>query len=163
MHAVFPAIEPASYASHILHSPERMWPETNCFVDLWIELVSTTGLIPEAMLGFTLTQDFEGDQFTFFKTPFEDLESLYGIRCQELAIFDDVEVHAETQISRGRLPMFTVPRCRPGILSRIVSLARPRFGFSTRITKIMVGKVCIRWWRWYVTTCHFWSTRSGCS
>jgi hypothetical protein len=76
-----------------------MWPETNCYIDLWIEVLSTLGLAPEAMLGFTLGQDFEGDQFTFFKVPLEDLEALYGIRVTELAIFDKVERHIETQIS----------------------------------------------------------------
>jgi hypothetical protein len=66
-------------------------------------VLSTFGLPPEAMLGFTLTQDFEGDQFTFFKVPLEDLEALYGIRATELAIFDSVARHVETQIARGRL------------------------------------------------------------
>lgn len=80
-----------------------MWPETNCYVDLWIEVLASLGLAPEAMLGFTLTQDFEGDQFTFFKVPLEDLEGLYGIRCTELAIFDTVEAHVAEQIARGRL------------------------------------------------------------
>ncbi len=57
------------------------------------------------MLGFTLTQDFEGDQFTFFKVPLEDLEALYGVRATELAIFDRVESHVAEQIARGRLCM----------------------------------------------------------
>ena len=103
MSAVFPDIEPAHYVPHALHSSERMWPETNCYVDLWIEVLACCGLAPEAMLGFTLTQDFEGDQFTFFKVPLEDLETLYGVRCTELAIFDNVENHVLTQIGRGRL------------------------------------------------------------
>lgn len=94
---------PADYAPHPLHSTERMWPETNCYVDLWIEVLASLGASPEAMLGFTLTQDFEGDQFTFFKVPLEDLEALYGIRVTELAIFDKVEGHVSAQISRGRL------------------------------------------------------------
>jgi hypothetical protein len=80
-----------------------MWPETNCYIDLWIEVLNTLGLPPEAMLGFTMTQDFEGDQFTFFKVPLENLEVLYGIRASELAIFDHVDRHVETQIGRGRL------------------------------------------------------------
>ncbi|MFP3545130.1 DUF1839 family protein [Rhizobium sp. SIMBA_035] len=103
MKAVFPAIAPDGYVRHALHSSERMWPETNCYIDLWIEVLNTLGLPPEAMLGFTMTQDFEGDQFTFFKVPLEDLETLYGIRVSELAIFDRVERHIETQIGRGRL------------------------------------------------------------
>jgi hypothetical protein len=103
MHAVFPGIRPETYRPHALHDKERMWPETNCYIDLWIEVLNTLGLPPEAMLGFTLAQDFEGDQFTFFKVPLEDLESLYGITCTELAIFDRIERHVETQIARGRL------------------------------------------------------------
>lgn len=55
------------------------------------------------MFGFTLTQDFEGDQFTFFKVPLEDLEALYGVRATELAIFDRVENHIEAQLERGRI------------------------------------------------------------
>jgi hypothetical protein len=103
MASVFAHLDPRDYLSHSLHDPERIWPETNCYVDLWIEVLSALKLPPEAMLGFTVTQDFEGDQFTFFKVPLEDLESLYGIRVSELAIFDKVEDHVSQQIARGRL------------------------------------------------------------
>jgi hypothetical protein len=105
MNAVFPNLDPAAYSPHPLHAAERMWPETNCYVDLWIEVLSAQNLPPEAMLGFTLTQDFEGDQFTFFKVPLEDLEALYGIRVTELAIFDRPERHVLEQIGRGRLSL----------------------------------------------------------
>lgn len=103
MTSIFPDLDATRYVPHPLHSLERMWPETNCYVDLWIELLSSRGLAPEAMLGFTLTQDFEGDQFTFFKVPLEDLEALYGIRVTELAIFDRLENHIQTQLDRGRI------------------------------------------------------------
>ncbi|MGV1758761.1 DUF1839 family protein [Rhizobium sp. A22-96] len=103
MAAVFQGLEPAAYKPHALHDSERMWPETNCYIDLWIEVLSTLNLPPEAMLGFTMGQDFEGDQFTFFKVPLEDLEALYGIRCTELAIYDKVQNHVAEQIGRGRL------------------------------------------------------------
>ena len=103
MTAVFAGLDPETYRPHALHDAERMWPETNCYVDLWIEVLHAFGTTPEAMLGFSLVQDFEGDQFTFFKVPLEDLEALYGIRGTELAIFDRVESHVATQIARGRL------------------------------------------------------------
>lgn len=103
MTAVFAALDPTTYRPHALHDQARMWPETNCYADLWIEVVAASGLPPEAMFGFTLTQDFEGDQMTFFKVPQEDLESLYGIRLAELAIFDRVDGHVVEQIGRGRL------------------------------------------------------------
>ncbi|BAI76493.1 hypothetical protein AZL_e01480 (plasmid) [Azospirillum sp. B510] len=92
---------PDGYDPHPLHRGERIWPETNCYVDLWIEALHARGLEPRAMLGFTVTQDFEGDQFTFFKVPLEDLETLYGLRVQELAIYDGVEAHVAEQLRRS--------------------------------------------------------------
>ncbi|MDE1994271.1 MAG: DUF1839 family protein [Rhizobiaceae bacterium] len=103
MASVFSGLDPAAYSPHALHDSERMWPETNCYIDLWIEVLASLKLPPEAMLGFTMNQDFEGDQFTFFKVPLEDLETLYGIRCTELAIYDKVQNHVAEQIGRGRL------------------------------------------------------------
>lgn len=103
MAACFPALDPASYRPHALHAAERAWPETNCYVDLWIEVLNALKLPPEAVMGFTVTQDFEGDQLTFFKIPTEDLESLFGLRVQELAIFDRTEEHVAEQVRRGRL------------------------------------------------------------
>ncbi len=101
-------IRPTGYKIHSLHNPERMWPQTNCYTDVWTEVLSALGLPPEATLGFTLTQDFEGDHFTFFKVPLEDLESLFGITVTELAIYDRVEKHIETQLKRGRLSLVEV-------------------------------------------------------
>ena len=103
MRQIFPGLDPKNYVQHPLHSSERMWPETNCYIDLWIEVLASKGLAPEAMFGFTMTQDFEGDQLTFFKVPLEDLEALYGVRATELAIFDTVENHIEAQLERGRI------------------------------------------------------------
>jgi len=91
-----------------LHDGARSWPLTNCYVDLWIEVLHAWGLDPRAALPFTLTQDFEGDQFTFFKYPLEDLESAYGIMVHELAIFDGVDQHVEVQQRRGNLTLVEV-------------------------------------------------------
>lgn len=103
--AVFPGLDPACYERHGLHAMTRDWPETNCYLDIWIEVLAAYGFPPEAALGFAVTQDFEGDQFTFFKVPLEDLESLFGIRVTELAIYDRVENHVLEQIRRGRLTL----------------------------------------------------------
>ena len=83
-------ITPQTYQQSRLHAAGRDWPETNCYTDMWIEILHATGAEPAAGLGFTLTQDFEGDHFTFFKFPQEDLEALYGARVTELAIYDTV-------------------------------------------------------------------------
>nr|WP_246753104.1 DUF1839 family protein [Methylobacterium organophilum] len=90
------------HVPHPLHDSGRDWPETNCYVDLWIELLHGRGLVPEAMLGFTLRQDFEGDQFTFFKPPTGDIERLYGLEVLELAVYGGLENHAEIQAAAGR-------------------------------------------------------------
>jgi len=97
-----PGTESGAYRQHLLHGPERDWPQTNCYVDLWIEMLHALGHEPRAALGFTLAQDFEGDQFTFFKFPLEDLAALYGVETMELSIYDSVEAHCLTQIARGR-------------------------------------------------------------
>lgn len=100
---MLPTISPATFKPHPLHDPQRSWPETNCYIDLWIEVLHAYGLDPLAALGFTVAQDFEGDQFTFFKFPLEDLQSLFGLSVQELAIYDTVEAHTAEQLDRGNL------------------------------------------------------------
>ncbi len=81
----------------------RDWALTNCYVDLWMGVLRHWQLDPIAGLAFTVTQDFEGDQFTFFKPPLDDLERLYGILVQELSIYRDLEAHAVEQVRRNRL------------------------------------------------------------
>ena len=108
MTQVFPGLAPATYRPSPLHHGERHWPETNCYVDLLIEVLSAAGYEPTAALGFTVTQDFEGDQFTFFKFPTADLQKLFGLDIEELAVFDSLERHVITQIERGRLPLVEV-------------------------------------------------------
>lgn len=93
---------------HALHADDRLWPQTNCYTDLWIEILAARNCDPHAMLGFTVTQDFEGDQFTFFKPPLEDLEFLYGVRVSELSIFDNLQTHIAQQLQRGRMPLVEV-------------------------------------------------------
>lgn len=105
MTSAIAGLDPAGYRPHRLHDPRRRWPQTNCYVDLLIETMHAAGHDPIAALGFTLAQDFEGDQFTFFKFPTSDLGRLAGIDIQELAVFDRLETHLLTQIGRGRLPL----------------------------------------------------------
>ncbi len=106
--AVLAELNPGEYQPHALHGVERAWPETNCYVDLWIEILASLRLPPEAALAFTVMQDFEGDQIGFFKFPIDDLETLFGFQVLELAIFDRLEPHVATQIERGRLCLVEV-------------------------------------------------------
>ncbi|SAK46905.1 hypothetical protein AWB79_01184 [Caballeronia hypogeia] len=88
---------------HALHREERVWLETNCYVDLWIELLHHYGCDPHAALSFTVTQAFEGDQFTFPKFSLDDISRLYGLQAQELAIYDTLEAHVREQTKRGQI------------------------------------------------------------
>nr|WP_181703517.1 DUF1839 family protein [Chthonobacter albigriseus] len=106
--AVFPDLRPDTHVPHPLHAQDRVWPETNCYVDLWIEVLQALGAPPEAVLGFTVRQDFEGDQFTFFKFPIPDIEAVTGADIQELAIFENPEDHVAVQVARGRLCLVEV-------------------------------------------------------
>jgi hypothetical protein len=95
-------LDPARYARHPLHGEDRVWAQTNCYTDIWIELLGAWGFDPVAALPFTLAIDFEGDQWTFFKPPHGDLYELYGLEVQELAIWRPLVRHVEEQVARGR-------------------------------------------------------------
>ena len=101
-------IRPEHYRSHVLHTGDRAWLETNCYVDLWIEVVHALGLEPRAALPFTLALDFEGDQWLFYKQPTSDLYDLYGIDVQELAIWRPLLAHCAEQVGRGRIVLVEV-------------------------------------------------------
>ena len=95
-------IEPDSYRSNALHGDDRMWQETNCYVDVWIELLHSLDLDPVAALPFALSTDFDGDQWRFFKYPLADLRSLYGIQVMEMNPWRGAEHHVEEQLNLGR-------------------------------------------------------------
>jgi hypothetical protein len=95
-------LDPARYARHPLHANDRVWQESNCYVDLWIELLHTAGFDPLAALAFTFAVDVEGDQWTFLKFPVADLKALYGVDVIELQIWRPIAVHLEAQLAIGR-------------------------------------------------------------
>jgi hypothetical protein len=96
-------IDAATYEQHPFHSTERVWSETNCYVDLWIEVLHALGLEPVAAAAFTLSSDFDGDQWTFFKFPAEDLRVLFGIEVNEMNVWAPLETHIVEQLQLGRL------------------------------------------------------------
>ena len=108
MAAFSPVLTPETHRPHRLHGADRIWGETNCYVDLWIEMLHARKLVPEAALGFTAALDFEGDQFTFFKFPSVDIERLYGLKVLELALYDSLEAHVIEQLRQGRVVLVEV-------------------------------------------------------
>jgi uncharacterized protein DUF1839 len=95
-------LDPATYRPHALHSPDRLFQETNCYTDLWIELLHARGDEPLAMLGFAANTDFVGDQWTFVKPPPDALERLYGLEVQEFVVYRPLPEHLERQAELGR-------------------------------------------------------------
>lgn len=94
-----PAVAPAE---------ECDWPMTNCYVDAWMLVLRAWGFDPLAGLGVTVAQDYQADQFTFFKYLPEDLEQLYGVIVGELCIWRALETQIATQVGLGRLAFVEV-------------------------------------------------------
>lgn len=95
-------LDPATYQRHLVHGQGRVWAETNCYVDVLIELLHGLGFEPIAAMPFTLRIDFEGDQWTFFKFPHSDLLELFGLDVQELNPWRHLAEHVAEQVGLGR-------------------------------------------------------------
>jgi Domain of unknown function (DUF1839) len=95
---------------HAVAAPaqECDWPITNCYVDAWMLVLSAWRLDPLAGLGVTVAQDYEADQFTFFKYLHEDLEHLYGAIVGELTIWHSLEEQIAVQARLDRLVLVEV-------------------------------------------------------
>jgi hypothetical protein len=89
-------------------SGERIWPESNCYVDLWVGVLRDLSLEPEAMLACTVSPRFEGDQWTFCKPTATELAELYGLRVEELTIWRSLREHVAVQLGLGRLVLVEV-------------------------------------------------------
>lgn len=100
------ALQTTAYQPHsVLHGIDQDFRETNCYSDLIIEIVHGLGLNPMACLGYTLAADFEGDQWTFGKPSHHDLETMYGIRIEELSLYGALVDQIVTQVQRGSIPL----------------------------------------------------------
>jgi Domain of unknown function (DUF1839) len=94
--------EPAGYSPHLLHADGRTYQETNCYSDIIIELLHACGYEPLAAFGHIVRMDFEGDQWTFFKPPPEDLGALFGIDIHEMQPYRPLPTQIAEQLELGR-------------------------------------------------------------
>jgi hypothetical protein len=102
------AATPASHPRHTLHAPDRAWPETNCYLDLWIGLLSAIGQDPRPVLGVAASLDWEADHVTFLKPCAADLFQLTGAVLHELALYDSTARQVASQVARGAVPLIEV-------------------------------------------------------
>jgi hypothetical protein len=100
-----PLVSPDGWRQSRLHALDRDWPETNCDLDLWIELAASRDLQPEALLGFAVAQDFTVDQFAMLVPPKEELERFYGASIRPLALYGRFEDHFVAQVADGACVM----------------------------------------------------------
>lgn len=96
-------VDAAAYQPHRIHGEDRIWSETNCYVDVWFELLHALGAEPVAAAAFTLSSDFEDPQWSFFKPSAEDLRRAFGLEVAEINVWRPVLDHVEEQLALGRL------------------------------------------------------------
>ena len=89
--------------AHQLHHDGAVWRETNCYTDVWIELLYALGHEPIAMLGPCLRVRPEADQWTFFKPSFDDLHTLYGIDVVEANPWRGLLETCQSALTSGRI------------------------------------------------------------
>lgn len=95
-------LDPSTYQPHLLHDTGALYPLTNCWADIVIEVLHAHGDEPLACLGAALSIDHEGDQFTFFKPRAQDLEDLYGVDIHEMQPYRDLRQQIADQLKRRR-------------------------------------------------------------
>jgi hypothetical protein len=96
-------LDAGRYTRNVLHTDACVWVEKNCYVDIWIEVLHALGLEPRAILPFVAMIDFEGDQWTFFKPPHDELRDLYGLDVSELNVWRPLIEHAVEHLAAGKL------------------------------------------------------------
>ena len=95
-------LDPDGYEPHALHHPSQAYPETNCYVDVLVELLHAAGREPLAVMACALVLDFEGDQFTFFKPDLEAVRGLLGVEIHEMQPYRPLPAQIAEQIRAGR-------------------------------------------------------------
>jgi len=96
-------IDAATYVPHEVHASERVWTETNCYIDVWVEVLHALGHDPIPAMAAALASDFQGDQWLFVKFDLTDLRTLYGIDVNEMNVWRPTIDHVEEQLRAGRL------------------------------------------------------------
>lgn len=96
-------ISPDRYRPHSLHQDDRVWAQTNCYTDLWIEVLHSLGLDPVPALACAFSSRFDGTQWTFLKLKAEDIYALYGIEVAEMNVWRAPLIHVEDNLAVGML------------------------------------------------------------
>lgn len=96
------------YVPHPIHGADRIWTETNCYVDLWVEVLHGLGHDPIPAAACAFSARFDGAQWTFLKFRPEDLLALYGIDVAEMNVWRRPIDHLEDNAAAGLLSTIEV-------------------------------------------------------
>ena len=97
------AVRPETFQPHPIHATERIWSETNCYVDLWVELLHVLGADPRPAMASVLDAGFDGSQWSFVKPQSEDLRNLHGIHVNEMNVWKPFHEHLIDNLTSGSL------------------------------------------------------------
>lgn len=96
-------VDPSAHTPHPLHGQGTTWPQTNCALDLWIEVLGLLGLPPDAAGACAFSAGCSGDHWVMLKYPTEDLRRLYGIDAVEFGPWKPTLEHVQDHLALGHL------------------------------------------------------------
>lgn len=91
------------FRQHAVHRQDSVWSNTNCYLDVWIELLHGLGRRPEPLFAAAVAADTVVEQFEFLKVDHRDLEQVHGIRVGEYDVWRTLIEHVLTQMRAGNL------------------------------------------------------------
>ena len=95
------ALSPEGFRQHPMHREESVWSNTNCYLDVWIELLHGLGHAPEPLFAAAVAATAQGTQFEFLKVDHRDLEEVTGIRVGEHDIWLGLQEQVMLQLEAG--------------------------------------------------------------
>ncbi|MEZ4290352.1 MAG: DUF1839 family protein [Myxococcota bacterium] len=97
-------------ALHPFHAADQDWPETDCYVDVWVELLHAHGLDVSPRYWASRSRwTSVRPVWTFYHKPRPgEALRLYGIEVEELTLWKDLVSHLVRQVGHGRIPLVEV-------------------------------------------------------
>lgn len=99
----FEALSAEGFRAHPLHQDESVWSNTNCYLDVWIELLHGMGRRPEPLFAVAVAAETQVEQFEFLKVDHRDLEEVHGLRVGEYDVWKSLLEHVLAQMTAGNL------------------------------------------------------------
>ena len=84
-----------------LHGDDAVWPETNCALDVWIQLLRVRGEAPAPAMVCAFDADCLADHWVMLKPDLGDLRRLFGIQVTEFVAWKPIAEHVVDHLGRG--------------------------------------------------------------